>query len=173
MAAGHRFDERPPDFFDAGFFPEVDAFFDAVVFFVADLPESDFPDSRRWRRTASTRLPTPRPSRASCVGVEVDPEIFFSVLSGLSDFDEDEVSSLAVVSVFLESEESLLDDEDEDDDDSDSSPPRDDDPPPTSTAAPIQISRRSFRFRHFGQVFSGDAVIYWKSSNRCPQASQT
>jgi hypothetical protein len=118
-------------------------------------------------------LPTPRPSRASCVGVEVDPEIFFSLLSGLSVFDEDEVSPLAVVSVFLESEESLLDDEDEDDDDSDSSPPRDDDPPPTSTAAPIPISRRSFRFRHFGQVFSGDAVIDWKSSNRCPQASQT
>jgi hypothetical protein len=156
-------DERPPDFFDAGVFPEVDAFFDAVAFFAADLPEADFPDSRRWRRTASTRLPTPRPSRASCVGVEVDPEIFFSVFSGLSDFDEEEVSPLAVVSVasvFLESEASLLDDdEDEDDDDSDSSPPRDDDPPPTSTAAPIPISRRSFRFRHFGQVFSGDAVI--------------
>jgi hypothetical protein len=41
-------DERPPDFLDAGVFPEVDAFVDAPGFFLAAaFPPSDFPDSRR------------------------------------------------------------------------------------------------------------------------------
>ena len=63
-------------FFDA--FVDFDAFFGLAGF----ASFADFAGlgslSRLWRRAASTRLPTPRPSRASWVGVEVDPEIFRS-----------------------------------------------------------------------------------------------
>jgi hypothetical protein len=40
-------------------------------------------------------------------------------------------------------------------------------------APPAPISRRSFRFRHFGQVVFALSVIDWNSSNACPHPSQT
>ena len=138
--------------------------------------------SRRCRRAASTRLPTPRPSRASWVGVEVDPEILFSGGSGEESdvFDSAEVPAFgSVASVPVESleavesesfaaEASLLSE-------SDPEEPSDLelDDPPTRMAAPIPIRRRSLRLRHSGQVFSCLAVIDWKSSKAWPHASQT
>jgi hypothetical protein len=35
------------------------------------------------------------------------------------------------------------------------------------------MSRRSFFFLHFGQVFFTLSVIDWNSSKACPQPSQT
>lgn len=136
------------------------------VVFLELLPS---PVSRRCRRAASTRFPTPRPSRASWVGVEVDPEIFFSGGSGAdsdfllsegdSAFDSvDSVDSVAVESPpAVESESlaacwSLASASDPDD-------PDDLEEPPTRMAAPMPINRRSLRFRHSGQVFSCFAVI--------------
>jgi hypothetical protein len=48
-------------------------------------------DSARVRFAASTRLPIPRCSRASWVGVDVDPDIFFSlvVVFDVSDSEDD------------------------------------------------------------------------------------
>lgn len=182
--------DQPLGFLRAGF-REVEVFFAGVdfpeavdfpvffpVFFPGFLPvASDFPDSRRCRRTASTRLPTPRPSRASCVGVDVDPEIFFSepfVGPSVDDaFDalplpespspDGEVPSPSFELDVVEPADAWFD----------SSAGVEDDPPPTSTAAPMPIRRRSFLLPHSGHFFSGAAVIDWKSSKRWSQASQT
>lgn len=149
MTLGQPFGFR--GFEDFGDFLRAGAFLAVLVFFFADAPsEPDFEASRRCRRTASTRFPTPRPSRASWVGVEVEPEIFFSARSDPPDFplvdslDPDGLeSSVEDASDFPELEVSSFDEpEEEADADSLSSPPREDDPPPTSTAAPIPIRRR-------------------------------
>ena len=131
------------------------------------LAEASPPPSRRCLLAASTRLPTPRPSRASWVGVDVDPEIFFSFAASppLSDELFEESAGLSTPS-FFEVASSVPPPPP-------SSPREGAEEPPTSTAAPIPIRRRSFRFRHSGQVFSGAAVIDWKSSKAWPQASQT
>ena len=149
----------PPDLsadFEAGFFGVLGTAFFAVFFSVGleELLESS-ELSLRCRRAASRRFPTPRPSRASCVGVEVDPEIFFSwgeVSAGAS-FDPPSVSDFPPSAESPDpsaSEEidSFVD-------------PRSGGAvrPPTRIAAPVPISRRSFFRRHSGQVFSGSAVI--------------
>ena len=175
MVVGDR--NQPFDFRGFDDFFALDAFFEVPVFFLGEvLAVPAFDDSRRCRRTASTRLPTPRPSRASWVGVEVEPEIFFSALSDFPALSFEEPaglellsSPLAVVSPFEDPDASSRE---EFDDESASSLPRDEELPPTSTAAPMPIRRRSLRFPQAGHFFSGAAVIDWNSSNSCPQASQ-
>ena len=152
--AGLDFEVFPADFLAVGL---------AASVFLEGLPS---PVSRRCLRAASTRFPTPRPSRASWVGVEVDPEIFFSGGSGaesdflVSEVDSafdfvDSVDSVAVESPPVVESESPVVWGSRDS----ASDPEDPDEPPTRMAAPIPISRRSFRFRHSGQVFSCFAVI--------------
>ena len=166
---------EPPVGFD---FEVLPADFFAGVFSAVVSPDlRPAPVSRRCRRAASTRLPTPRPSRASWVGVEVEPEIFFSGGSGevsgflvsASDPVVDLVVSVLLASPVVVESESFVAEVAPDS----ASAPRDPDDPPTRMAAPIPIRRRSFRFRHSGQVFSCFAVIDWKSSKACPHASQT
>ena len=164
----------PPDVLDFPV-PDPEAFFppsfvDFAVFAVFAV--FDF-SSRRCRRAASTRFPTPRPSLASWVGVDVEPEIFFS--GALDSEVSDEVSDVASeVSVDVDASLELSVAPDPSSRDSEApSFEGPEDRPPTRIAAPMPIRRRSFRFRHSGQLRLGLAVIDWKSSKECPQASQT
>ena len=79
----------------AGFDLEVDLDFTVDLGCVAGL---DFLEAIRL--ALSTRLPTPRPSRALCVGVEVAPEMCFSAggasVGGLAGFE----SATSVVATF-------------------------------------------------------------------------
>ena len=152
----------PDDFFDvffAAFFaPGSEDFLSA-----RSSPPSagDGPHRRGCRRHGPPRL---------VGGVEVDPEIFSG--AGFSEVVAPFPES-SPVPPLLELSEEL----------SDPSPPEplesagpDSEPldrPPTRIAAPVPIRRRSFLRPHSGQVFSGSAVIDWKSSKACPQASQT
>ena len=125
--------------FFAGFFS---AFFELLGvelsgFFLA------FSEAARVRLAASTRLPIPRCSRASCVGVEVEPDIFLSspavFVSAVLD-SEEEVSlwdSLAMCE--LGSGAELR--------------------PPMRMAAPVPIRRLSFRALHSGQVRFTESLI--------------
>lgn len=134
-----------------GFFPLALLVLSFVVF--ALLP-------CRCRRAASTRFPTPRPSLASWVGVDVDPEICFSgVLVSEVESEPDSVlvsESDAVDEVLLEFSPEL---ESPSPEAEERSSPEAEDLPPTRIAAPMPISRRSFRFRHSGQLRLGFAVI--------------
>ena len=87
---------------DFVFFAGVLAAFFSVFLGVLGFEVSAFltgfsDEAARVRFAASTRLPIPRCSRASCVGVEVEPDIFFS-LPLLVDVSELEVDSDVEVS---------------------------------------------------------------------------
>ena len=130
------------------------------------------------RFALSTRLPTPRPSRAACVGVEVEPESFFSGWGcfSVSDFFLGAVASGVVVvedvdDVFAESCESLGDALAVSESFSDfaisaASALAECPPPLMMKPAPIPISLSSCSLPHSGHFLLTGAVIDCVNSNR-------
>ena len=157
-----------PDFLPADFFGVVFAAgFEGVFFFAPSLEDFFGVEScLRVRRAASTRLPMPRCSRASWVGVDVDPDIFVSGFASVSVF----VSVVEVLpSSLLESLSAVASLPDDSPDDGGGALVL----PPTRIAAPVPISLRSLRALHSGQDRLTESLIDWNSSKAWPHPSQT